>query len=27
MKFWKFISSDEDDMKRELERVFLKFVS
>ena len=26
MKFWKFISSDEEDMKRELERVFLKFV-
>lgn len=27
MKFWKFVSSDEDDMKRELERVFLKFMS
>jgi DNA polymerase III delta subunit len=27
MKFWKFISSDEVDMKRELESVFLQFVS
>ena len=26
MKFWKFISSDEEDMKRELERVFLRFI-
>jgi DNA polymerase III delta subunit len=27
MKFWKFVSSDEEDMKRELESVFLKFVA
>lgn len=26
MKFWKFASSDEDDLKRELETIFLKFV-
>jgi DNA polymerase III delta subunit len=27
MKFWKFIGSEEEDMKRELERVFLKFIT
>lgn len=27
MKFWKFTSSDEKDLKNELERIFLKFVS
>lgn len=26
MKFWKFASSDEDDLKRELEAIFLKFI-
>ncbi len=27
MKFWKFINSDEDNMKRKLERVFLHFLA
>ena len=27
MKFWKFISSDEEDLKRELESIFLKFAA
>lgn len=27
MKFWKFVSSDEEDMKKELENIFLKFVA
>lgn len=27
MKTWKFVSSDEDNLKRELEAIFLKFVS